>query len=188
MSNVGYARVSTLDQNLDLQTDALRASGCTKLFVEKASGASTERPELARALEYVREGDVLVVWRLDRLGRSLRHLLDVVHGLGEAGVQFKSISDGIDTTTSAGKLMFKIVGAIGEFERELIVERTQAGLAAARARGRVGGRPSTATPAKLARAKRLLTEGHLTTEEVARAVGTSRATLYRWLAEPKRVA
>lgn len=182
MSNIGYARVSTIDQNLDLQTDALTAAGCRKIFVEKASGTREDRPELARALEYVRDGDVLVVWRLDRLGRSLRHLLDVVHGLGEAGVQFRSLSDGIDTTTSAGKLLFKIVGAIGEFEREIIVERTTAGLAAARARGRVGGRPSSVTPEKVARAKELLAEGRLTADEVARAVGTSRATLYRWLA------
>lgn len=187
MSSIGYARVSTVDQNLDLQVDALTSAGCKKIFVEKASGTREDRPELARALEYVREGDVLVVWRLDRLGRSLRHLLDVVHGLGDAGVQFRSLSDGIDTTTSAGRLLFTIVGAIGEFERNMIIERTNAGLAAARARGRIGGRPSVITPEKIARAKQLLDSG-ATAKEAALAVGASRATLYRWLAEAKASA
>lgn len=186
MTNIGYARTSTADQSIDLQTDALRSAGCERIFAEQVSGTRDDRPELTRALDYVRPGDTLVVWRLDRLGRSLRHLLDVVDGLGKAGVQFRSLTEGLDTTTPAGTLLFTIVGAIAEFERKIIVERTNAGLAAARARGRVGGRPSTATPEKVARARELVEERRLTMDEVARAVGTSRATLYRWLTAPSR--
>lgn len=181
MTSIGYARTSTADQSLDLQLDALKSAGCGRIFSEQVSGTRDDRPELARALDYAREGDVFVVWRLDRLGRSIRHLLGVVDHLGSRGVQFRSLQEGLDTTTSAGRLLFTIVGAIGEFERSLIVERTNAGLVAARARGRVGGRPSTATPEKVARARELVAERSLTMGEVARAVGTSRATLYRWL-------
>lgn len=181
MANIGYARISTSEQLVDLQTDALTKAGCTRIFTETISGTKDDRPQLAKALDYVRQGDTFVVWKLDRLGRSIRHLLATVDDLGSRGVQFRSIQEGLDTTTSAGRLLFTIVGAIGEFERSIIVERTHAGLASARARGRVGGRPSTSTPKKVADAKRLL-NGGATYAEAARAVGTSRATLFRWLA------
>ena len=140
---IGYARVSTDDQNADLQIDALRAAGCTRIFVEYASGGDRERPELAKALAYVRKEDgALVVWKLDRLARSLKHLLEIMQDLAGKGVGFSSLSDKwIDTTTASGRLMFQVVGAFAEFERSLMHERTMAGLAAARARGRIGGRP-----------------------------------------------
>src|SRR5512143_1878707 len=139
---VGYARVSTLEQTLDLQQDALTKAGCQRLFTDTASGSRTDRTGLAEALRFLRDGeDTLVVWRLDRLGRSLRHLIDTIGALQERGIGFKSLQKQIDTTTSGGKLVFHVFGALAEFERDLIRERTQAGLAAARARGRLGGRP-----------------------------------------------
>ena len=138
---VGYARVSTTDQNLDLQKDALRAAGCERLFTDMASGAKAERPGLAQALRECRPGDTLVVWKLDRLGRSLPHLVETVRELLEREVGFKSLQESIDTTTSGGKLIFHLFASLAEFERDLIRERTNAGLAAARARGRRGGRP-----------------------------------------------
>src|SRR5437868_5612677 len=137
---IGYARISTGEQTLDLQLDALKAAGCDKVFTDTASGAKTERPGLSDALSHVRPGDVLVVWRLDRLGRSLRDLIDRLLELDQRGVGFKSLTESIDTTTPGGKLIFHIFGALAEFERDLIRERTNAGLAAARARGRLGGR------------------------------------------------
>src|SRR5919201_955449 len=139
--NIGYARVSTQDQTLDLQKDALTKAGCERLFSDTASGASTERKGLEQALGQLREGDTLVVWRLDRLGRSLPHLIETVTALEQRGIGFRSLTESIDTTTSGGKLIFHIFGALAEFERNLIRERTLAGLAAARARGRSGGRP-----------------------------------------------
>src|SRR5438045_4463331 len=139
--NIGYARVSTSDQTLDLQKDALEKIGCTKIFTDTASGAKAERKGLEEALEYVREGDTLVVWRLDRLGRSLKHLIETITKLNNRKIGFKSITENIDTTTSGGKLVFHIFGALAEFERDIIRERTLAGLTAARARGRLGGRP-----------------------------------------------
>lgn len=141
MSLIGYARCSTIDQKLDLQTDALKAAGCEKIFVEKASGGDRERPQLRKALAYVREGDVMVCWKLDRLARSIFHLLEIIEGLKGRKIGFKSLKDDIDTTTATGKLMFHVFAAFAEFERNIIRERTMAGLAAARARGRVGGRP-----------------------------------------------
>ncbi len=138
---VGYARVSTTEQTLDLQFDALKKAGCSKIFTDTASGAKTERKGLDEALSYVREGDTLVVWRLDRLGRSLTHLIETVSQLDNRKIGFKSLTEQIDTTTSGGKLIFHIFGALAEFERNLIRQRTNAGLQAARARGRVGGRP-----------------------------------------------
>src|SRR5262245_40582214 len=137
---VGYARVSTQDQTLDLQKDALHKVGCSRIFTDMASGAQVDRPGLEEALAFMREGDTLVVWRLDRLGRSLKHLLETVARLEEHKVGFKSLTENIDTTTSGGRLIFHVFGALAEFERELIRERTRAGLAAARARGRLGGR------------------------------------------------
>ncbi|MEE4212207.1 MAG: recombinase family protein [Parvularcula sp.] len=138
---IGYARASTAEQNTDLQTDALRAAGCARIFVETASGASKARPQLDRALRTVSEGDVFVVWKLDRLARSLRHLSDIVTDLEARQIGFRALHDPIDLTTSQGKLIFHIMSALAEFERDIIRERTLAGLAAARARGRVGGRP-----------------------------------------------
>lgn len=138
---VGYARVSTADQNLELQRDALTKAGCERVFEDHASGAATDRPGWARARDALREGDTLVVWRLDRLGRSLKHLIDTVAELGDEGVAFRSLQENLDTGSTGGRLVFHIFGALAEFERELIRERTLAGLAAARARGRMGGRP-----------------------------------------------
>src|SRR5438067_11357133 len=139
--SVGYARVSTHDQTLNLQQDALEKIGCTKIFTDIISGAKAERKGLQEAIDYVREGDTLVVWRLDRLGRSLKHLIDTITTLNNRKIGFKSITENIDTTTSGGKLIFHIFGALAEFERDVIKERTKAGLQAARARGRLGGRP-----------------------------------------------
>src|SRR2546428_930667 len=138
---IGYARVSTQDQTIHLQKDALEKIGCTKIFTDTISGAKAGRPGLTEALAYVREGDTLVVWRLDRLGRSLKHLIETITALNNRKIGFKSIQENIDTTTSGGKLIFHIFGALAEFERDIIKERTQAGLQAARARGRLGGRP-----------------------------------------------
>ncbi len=145
---IGYARVSTTEQNPTLQLDALQAAGCERVFTEEASGAVAERPELARALDHLRPGDTLVVWKLDRLGRSLRHLIDTVRGLEDRGGGFRSLQEQVDTTTPGGRLVFHVFGALAEFERDLIRERTHAGLAAARARGRRGGRPTVMTPEK----------------------------------------
>src|SRR5437588_2698376 len=142
---IGYARVSTQDQTLDLQQDALEKIGCSKIFTDTASGAKAERQGLDEALAYVREGDTLVVWKLDRLGRSLQHLIETITKLNNRKIGFKSITENIDTTTSGGKLVFHIFGALAEFERDIIRERTNAGLAAARARGRRGGRPKAKT-------------------------------------------
>lgn len=177
---IGYARVSTADQDPALQLDALAAVGCAKVFTDRASGARQDRPQLAAALDYARAGDTLVVWRLDRLGRSLRHLLDLVEQLDAAGVGLRSVTEQLDTTSAGGRLVFQVFGALAEFERELIRERTQAGLAAARARGRRGGRRPVMTPAKLTAAQALL-DGGRTPGEAAAAVGVSRATLYRAL-------
>ncbi len=181
--NVGYARVSTGDQNLDLQRDALIAAGCeeNRIFTDRLSGSKDDRPGLAQALAYVRAGDTLVVWRLDRLGRSLSHLIKVTTELEHRGIGFKSLQEGIDTTTSGGKLVFHIFGALAEFERSLIRERTNAGLKAARARGRNGGRPKLLDTRKLAVAETLLNDPKLTVAEVAEQVGIARSTLYTYL-------
>src|SRR5438552_3531972 len=181
---IGYARISTGEQTLDLQRDALERAGCEKLFTDTASGAKTERPGLAKALEQLREGDTLVVWRLDRLGRSLRHLIDTLLELDQRGVGFKSLTESIDTTTPGGKLIFHVFGALAEFERDLIRERTNAGLAAARARGRTGGRPKAfGNPKKLAMAKTLYADKQRSIPEICHTLGVSRSTLYRYLAE-----
>src|SRR5205823_5483664 len=179
---IGYARVSTGDQDLALQLDALKAAGCERWFSDTASGSLTERPQLTRALEELRDGeDTLVVWRLDRLGRSLRHLIELVGELEHRQLGFRSLTEGIDTTTSSGRLVFHIFGAIAEFERQLIRERTQAGLNAARARGRLGGRRPVMTEQKLAVARELLAGGEHTMQQIAQTVGVGRATLYRHL-------
>ena len=156
---IGYARVSTHEQTLDLQQDALKKAGCDPIYTDTASGAQPERKGLHDALQYLREGDVLVVWRLDRLGRSLKHLIETITALEERSIGFRSLSESIDTTTSGGKLVFHVFGALAEFERDLIRERTKAGLAAARSRGRRGGRPkatSLDTDKKVALAQALI--------------------------------
>jgi DNA invertase Pin-like site-specific DNA recombinase len=178
---LGYARVSTLDQNADLQRDALQGAGCYRVFLDTASGKLDDRPQLAALLDQLRPDDTLVVWRLDRLGRSLRHLIETVNGLAERGVAFRSLTESIDTSTPGGRLIFHVFGALAEFERELIRERTVAGLAAARARGRAGGRPSVMTPGKLAVARQLYDSKDHTMDAIAKVVGVSRASLYRHL-------
>lgn len=177
---LGYARVSTADQTPASQLDALNTAGCHEVFVDHASGTTTDRPALSRLLERLRPGDTLVVWRLDRLGRSTAHLIDTVTRLGERGIGFCSLTEALDTTTPAGRLLFGIMAALAAFERDLVVERTNAGLAAARARGRVGGRPPTMTPHKLAVARQLLAAGQSKTL-VAATIGVSRPTLYEHL-------
>ena len=178
---IGYARVSTQDQNPELQLDALQQAGCEKIFTEKASGAQRERAELKAALEYVRSGDTLVVWKLDRLARSLKQLIETVELLEEHNIGFRSLTEAIDTTTSGGRLVFHIFGALAEFERSIIRERTKAGLVAARARGKVGGRPSAISQEDLVVAKALLRDESLTFETVATRLGVSPSTLYRYL-------
>jgi DNA invertase Pin-like site-specific DNA recombinase len=178
---VGYARVSTWDQNLDLQTDALHEAGCVRVFTDTASGTRTDRPQLAAALDYVRPGDTLLVWRLDRLGRSLKHLVETVTGLHEREVGFKSLTESIDTTTSTGKLVFHIFAALAEFERDLIVDRTKAGLAAARERGSKPGRKPSLSPKQVDVARTLHARGEHTVSDIAKIVGVSRATIYRYL-------
>jgi DNA invertase Pin-like site-specific DNA recombinase len=181
---VGYARVSTQEQTLALQKDALEQIGCTKIYSDVVSGAKEERKGLQEALEYVREGDTLVVWRLDRLGRSLKHLIETITRLNNRNIGFKSITENIDTTTSGGKLIFHIFGALAEFERDIIRERTNAGLTAARARGRLGGRPKAHTlntPKKVALAQSLYDNKNNTIEEICKTLHISRATLYRYI-------
>jgi len=178
---VGYSRVSTTDQRADLQSDALLAAGCRRVFADARSGTDVGRPELVRCLQSLREGDTLIVWRLDRLGRTLRRLMDTVADLERRGIAFRSITENLDTTSAGGRLVFHIFGALAEFERDLIQERTLAGLAAARARGHVGGHPSVMTGEKLETARKLLATGNHTNEEVARMIGVGRATLYRHL-------
>jgi DNA invertase Pin-like site-specific DNA recombinase len=215
---IGYARVSTQDQTLNLQKDALEKLGCNKIFTDTASGAKAERTGLNEALEYVREGDTLVLWRLDRLGRSLKHLIETITELIEFRISngyesfsrklifealssicgisiiyekvnnnrkigFKSIQENIDTTTSGGKLVFHIFGALAEFERDIIRERTQAGLQAARARGRKGGRPKSLTDKKTAMAQALYNDKNNTVDEICKTLNISRATLYRYIIE-----
>ena len=186
--NIGYARVSTFDQPLDLQKDALTRAGCEKIFTDTMSGAKAERPGLVQALTFMRAGDVLVVWKLDRLGRSLKNLIDVVTELDTLGIGFRSVTESIDTTTSGGKLIFHIFGALAEFERNLIRERTQAGLMAARARGRHGGHPRVAAfrdEKKVAQAISLYNDKTNSIADICSTFRISRATLYRYIARYK---
>jgi DNA invertase Pin-like site-specific DNA recombinase len=178
---IGYARVSTQEQNLRLQLDALNAAGCERLYTEMASGAQRDRPELKAALDYARDGDTLVVWKLDRLARSLKQLIETVEGLEQRKVGFRSLTEAIDTTTAGGRLVFQIFGALAEFERQVIRERTMAGLTAARARGRRGGRPPALLAKDLAAAKAMLKDPEITVEEVARRLRVAPSTLYRHL-------
>ncbi len=181
---VGYARESTQDQTLDLQRDALERAGCERIFTDTISGSKAERPGLEQALAFLRSGDTLVVWRLDRLGRSLQHLIETVGRLEERGIGFRSLTESIDTTSSGGKLIFYVFGALAEFERELIRERTRAGLEAARARGRKGGRPRLLDHRKVALARALHADRSNSVKDICRILRVSRSTLYRYLEAP----
>jgi DNA invertase Pin-like site-specific DNA recombinase len=180
-SLIGYARVSTSDQTVNLQVDALNEAGCARIFTDKASGTLANRPQLAAALDYARPGDTLLVWRLDRLGRSLKHLIETVTALDDAGIGFKSIHESIDTRTSTGKLVFHIFAALAEFERELIVDRTKAGLAAARERGARPGRKPSLSPEQVKVLLGLHADGQHTVSGLAEIMKVSRATVYRHL-------
>jgi DNA invertase Pin-like site-specific DNA recombinase len=183
---IGYARVSTHEQTLALQQDALTKAGCTRIFTDTASGTKTERKGLDEAIAYVRNGDILVVWRLDRLGRSLPHLITTLTGLEGRGIGFKSLTENIDTTTSGGKLIFHIFGALAEFERNLIKERTTAGLMAARTRGRLGGRPKALRNKRVSIAQALYNNKENSIAEICRTLRISRATLYRHIKTGER--
>jgi len=180
---IGYARISTDDQNLALQHDALTAAGCEKIYEDRISGARAERPGLALALEVARAGDTLVVWRLDRLGRSLKDLIALAERLEQRKVGLRSLKEALDTTSSGGRLVFHMFGALAEFERDLIRERTRAGLSAARARGRLGGRPKLLTPEKRKLAVQLYRAKEHSIAEICRLMGISKPTLYSYLAE-----
>jgi DNA invertase Pin-like site-specific DNA recombinase len=176
---IGYARVSSQDQILELQIDSLKAAGCGKIFTDKHSGAKKIRPGLEDATSHLREGDAFVIWKLDRLGRSVKGLIDFVSALETKGVHFQSLTDGIDTSTPSGRFFFHVMASLAQMEHELLIERTKAGLAAAKERGRVGGRKRAMTPSKLDAANKLLAEG-MPPKEVAKNLGVSVPTLYRW--------
>ena len=178
---IGYARVSTDDQNLDLQHDSLKKECCEKIFEDRETGAHAKRPGLLAAIDYARKGDVIVVWRLDRLSRSLKDLISLIGLLEQGSVGIKSITEAIDTSSSSGKLIFHIFGALAEFERNLIRERTQAGLQAARARGRLGGRPKSLTQEKRQLAVRLYHEQKYTITKLCEIMGISKPTLYKYI-------
>ncbi len=180
---IGYARVSTSDQNLDLQKDALEKAGCKKIFVDEISGTVAKREGLEKAKEVLREGDVLIVWRLDRLGRSIRDLIDWVNHLEEEGIGFKSLQESIDTTTSSGKLVFHIFAALAEFERNLIRERTNAGLVAARARGRLGGRKKSLNAKERKRAVEMYQRKNQTVKQICEMMNITKPTLYAYIRE-----
>ena len=177
---IGYARVSTADQHLDLQRDALGKAGVDKLFEDIISGSRAERPGLAKAIEHLRDGDTLVVWKLDRLGRSVKHLVTFVEDLQARNVQFRSLTDSIDTSTPAGRFFFHVMASLAQMERELTIERTRAGLHAARQQGRVGGRKRKMTDSKIVAARQLLASG-TPPRDVAKNLGISIPTLYRWI-------
>lgn len=181
---IGYARVSTQDQNLSLQLDALNAAGCDKLFQEKASGAKADRPELQKLLEHVREGDAIVIWKLDRLGRTLPHLIELVNSLKDRGIGLISLNDPIDTTTAQGRFTFSIFASLAEFEREIIRERTRAGLASARRRGKKLGRKeglSEEAERTALAAESLYRENKYSVQEIAKRLSISKTTLYKYL-------
>ena len=178
---IGYARVSTQEQNLDLQKDALEGAGCERIYSDQVSGSTERRQELDTALEMLREGDTLVVWRLDRLGRSLKHLIELIGDLEERGIGFKSLQESIDTTSSSGRLVFHVFGALAEIERNLIRERTRAGLDAARTRGRKGGRPKKLDTKKQALAVKLYQEKKNSVDDICEMFGISKPTLYSYM-------
>ncbi len=185
---IGYARVSTLDQDTALQTDALRAAGCERLFEEKASGAKEDRPELMRALDMMRKGDVLVVWKLDRLARSLKQLVLVLDDLSARGIGFRCLAPAIDTTTPEGRLLYSITGAFAEFERAIIQQRTKAGLKAALARGRKGGRPKALSADDVVAARAMLRDPTISVAAVAERFNVSRPTIYKHIPEARKRA
>ena len=180
---IGYARVSTDDQNFDVQQDALKGAGCERVFEDRASGAKTERAGLGALMNILRSGDTIVIWRLDRLGRSLKDLIQLVERLESVGVGLRSLQESIDTSSIGGKLVFHLFGALAEFERNLIRERTQAGLSSARARGRMGGRPKRLNSAKEALALRLYRERKHTVDEICQMMGVSKSTLYNYIGQ-----
>ena len=180
---IGYARVSTEDQNLDMQIDALKEAKCDHIYEEKISGKVNDRPALDKALNFMRKGDTLVVWKLDRLGRSLRHLIEVINDLMDDGMYFMSLQENIDTTSTSGKLIFHIFAALAEFEREIISERTKGGLNAARARGRFGGRPKKLNEEQAQMVKKMWKDHTISIEEICRSFDISRSTLYLYLKE-----
>lgn len=182
-TRLGYARISTQEQDPALQHDALEAAGCFRVFTDVASGKLERRPQLDAVLDQLRPGDTLVVWRLDRLGRSMAHLIETVAALEERGVALVSLQESIDTSTATGRLVFHVFGALAQFERELLRERTMAGLEAARARGRRGGRPRVMTPEKAAVARQMLDAGEHSMATIAATIGVGRSTLYAYLAE-----
>lgn len=182
---IGYARISTIDQNLDLQKDALQKMGCERIVEDTASGKNADRPGLNSLKEILRSGDHLVVWRLDRLGRSLKELIEWINYLEEKGVAFQSLQESIDTSTSTGKLVFHIFGALAEFERNLIRERTQAGLAAARARGKLGGRPTALDKEKQRTVVQIYKDANLSIKEICEMFGISKPTLYKYVKQTK---
>lgn len=183
---VGYARVSTHEQNLDLQQDALKKAGCEKIFMDKVTGLAAARPGIEEAISFLRQGDTLVVWRLDRLGRSLKHLIELIGNLEEKKIGFYSLQESIDTNNSGGRLFFHIFGALAEFERNLIQERTKAGLAAARARGRKGGRPKALNEKKMEVAIRLYNERKNSIKEICQIMKISKTTLYNYLSRANK--
>lgn len=182
---VGYARVSTVDQHLRMQEDALKSAGCKEIFQDIASGAKTARPGLEDALAYVREGDTIVVWKLDRLGRSIQHLIQTVKNLSNKNIGFQSLQENIDTTTSSGKLIFHIFSALAEFEKDLIAERTKAGLKAARVRGKMGGRPPLLDNRQINRMIEMYDEGKNTVAEICKIYDISRPSFYNYLKRKK---
>ncbi|HGU7323928.1 TPA: recombinase family protein [Legionella pneumophila] len=184
---VGYARVSTVDQNLDLQISALNEVGCEKIYQDQLSGTRVSRPGLEMALEVLRKNDTLVVWKLDRLGRTVKGLIDLVNQLHQKGIHFKSVTDNVDTSTPAGRFFFHVMASLAQMERELMAERTKAGLAAAKAKGRVGGRKRKMTQSKIESAKQLLANGTLP-KDVAQNLGISVPTLYRWVPASNNLA
>lgn len=180
MMLIGYARVSTQDQNLDLQREALSKAGCEKIFEDKISGSRNDRPGLNKALEMLRKGDTLIVWKLDRLGRSVKQLVNMVNSLEAQNINFKSLTDSIDTSTPTGRFFFHVMASLSEMERELMIERTRAGLEAAKKLGRLGGRKRQMTDSKIESAKKLLSNG-ISPKDVAKNLGVSIPTLYRWI-------
>lgn len=186
MAKIGYARVSTLEQNKDLQINALREAGCEKIFTDDSSGAKTDRKGLSDAIAYIRPGDVFVVWKLDRAGRSVAHLIQILNTLIVQDAEFISLTEKIDTTTAGGKLIFHLMSALAEFERDLIRERTRAGLLAARARGHNGGRPRKIKNGKVALVRSLYNDKNNDINEICQTLGVSRSTLYRYVREGKQ--
>ena len=185
--NVGYARISTKNQNINLQEDALKSAGCQEIYTDIASGSKSQRPGLDSALAYLREGDTLVVWKLDRLGRSIQHLIQTVALLNERKIAFKSLQENIDTTSSGGKLIFHMFSALAEFERDLIRERTDAGLKAARARARLGGRPSLLDNRQIKRMIEMYNEKKNTVGEICKIYEISRPSFYNYLRRQKEI-